>query len=257
MKVAILAGGVGTRLEEETIIRPKPMVEIGGMPILWHIMKHFSHYHHQEFVIALGYKGVYIKKYFTDYCTLQSNLTVNIQNGDVHRHNNDYHPKWTVDLIDTGLATMTGGRIKRLEPYLDNQTFMLTWGDGVSNVNLDELLKFHKSHGKLATLTAVRPTARFGHLDLDDNRIGEFSEKPQTSEGWINGAFFVLEPGVFDYIQDDQTVWEKEPMEQLANDGQLMAYKHTSFWQCMDTLRDKGLLNALWDSGNAPWKIWE
>jgi glucose-1-phosphate cytidylyltransferase len=257
VKVAILAGGVGTRLEEETIIRPKPMVEIGGMPILWHILKHYSYYNYQEFVIALGYKGVYIKKYFTDYCTLHSNLTVNIQNGDIHRHSSDYHPKWTVDLIDTGLATLTGGRIKRLEPYLDNQTFMLTWGDGVSNVNLDELLKFHKSHGKLATLTAVRPTARFGHLDLDNNRIVEFSEKPQTSEGWINGAFFVLEPGVFDYIKGDQTVWEKEPMDKLAKNGQLMAYKHTGFWQCMDTLRDKNLLNGLWDSGNAPWKIWE
>lgn len=255
MKVAILAGGVGTRLEEETIVRPKPMVEIGGMPILWHIMKHYSHYHYQKFVIALGYKGVYIKKYFTDYCTLYSNLTVNIQNGDVQKHSNDYHPRWTVDLIDTGLATMTGGRIKRLAPYLDNQTFMLTWGDGISNVNLDELLKFHKSHGKLATLTAVRPTARFGHLDLDGNKIVEFSEKPQTSEGWINGAFFVLEPGVFDYIQGDQTVWEKEPMERLAKDRQLMAYKHTGFWQCMDTLRDKSLLNGLWDSGNAPWKM--
>jgi len=257
VKVAILAGGVGTRLEEETIIRPKPMVEIGGMPILWHIMKHYSHYNYQEFVIALGYKGVYIKKYFTDYCTLQSNLTVNIQNGDVHRHSNDYHPRWKVDLIDTGLATMTGGRIKRLGQYLDNQTFMLTWGDGISNVNLDDLLKFHKSHGKLATLTAVRPTARFGHLDLDGNRIVEFSEKPQTNEGWINGAFFVLEPGVLDYIQGDETAWEKEPMEQLAKDGQLMAYKHTGFWQCMDTLRDKNFLNGLWDSGNAPWKIWE
>jgi glucose-1-phosphate cytidylyltransferase len=257
VKVAILAGGVGTRLEEETIIRPKPMVEIGGMPILWHIMKHFSHYHYQEFVIALGYKGVYIKKYFTDYCTLHSNLTVNIQNGDVQRHSSDFHPKWKVDLIDTGLATMTGGRIKRLNPYLENKTFMLTWGDGVSNVNLDALLEFHKSHNKLATITAVRPTARFGHLDLDGNRIVEFSEKPQTSEGWINGAFFVLEPGVFDYIHGDQTVWEREPMENLAKDGQLMAYKHTGFWQCMDTLRDKNLLNGLWDSGNAPWKTWE
>ena len=257
MKVAILAGGVGTRLEEETIVRPKPMVEIGGMPILWHIMKHYSRYNYQEFVIALGYKGVYIKKYFTDYCTLQSNLTVNIHNGDVHRHSTKSHPKWTIDLIDTGLATLTGGRIKRLGPYIGNQTFMLTWGDGVSNVDLDELLKFHKSHGKLATLTAVRPTARFGHLDLDGNRIVEFSEKPQTSEGWINGAFFVLEPGVLDYIQGDETAWEREPMENLAKDGQLMAYKHTGFWQCMDTLRDKHLLNSLWDSGNAPWKMWE
>ncbi|MBN1803670.1 MAG: glucose-1-phosphate cytidylyltransferase [Sedimentisphaerales bacterium] len=257
MKVAILAGGVGTRLEEETIVRPKPMVEIGGMPILWHIMKHYSHYNYQEFVIALGYKGVYIKKYFTDYCTLQSNITVNIQNGNIHRHSTEYHPKWIIDLIDTGLATLTGGRIKRLGPYIGNQTFMLTWGDGVSDVDLDELLKFHKSHGKLATLTAVRPTARFGHLGLDGNRVVEFSEKPQTSEGWINGAFFVLEPGVFDYIQGDETAWEREPMENLAKNGQLMAYKHTGFWQCMDTLRDKNLLNSLWDSDNAPWKVWE
>jgi glucose-1-phosphate cytidylyltransferase len=233
------------------------MVEIGGMPILWHIMKHYSFYDYREFVIALGYKGMYIKKYFTDYCTLNSNLTVNIHNGDVQKHSNDYHPRWTIHLIDTGLATMTGGRIKRLGPYLGNETFMLTWGDGVSNVNLDELLKFHKSHGRMATVTAVRPTARFGHLDLDGNRIVEFSEKPQTSEGWINGAFFVLEPPALDYIEGDETSWEKEPMEQLAKDGQLMAYKHTGFWQCMDTLRDKNLLNGLWDSNSAPWKIWE
>jgi glucose-1-phosphate cytidylyltransferase len=256
MKVAVLAGGVGTRLEEETTIRPKPMVEIGGKPILWHIMKHYSHYGYQKYAIALGYKGEYIKKYFTDYCTLHSNLTVNFKNGHVRRHGNHYDPNWTVDLIDTGLATLTGGRIKRLAPYLGNQTFMLTEGDGISNVNLDELLKFHKSHGKLVTLTAVRPTARFGHLDLDGNRVMEFSEKPQTSEGWINGAFFVLEPGVFDYIEGDQTTWEREPLEQLAKDGQLMAYRHTGFWQCMDTLRDKRLLNELWDSGKAPWKIW-
>ncbi len=256
MKVAILAGGVGTRLEEETTVRPKPMVEIGGKPILWHIMKHYSHYDYQEFVIALGYRGEYIKKYFADFCTLQSNLTVNIRNGDVHRHGNHDYPGWTVDLIDTGSATLTGGRIKRLAPYLGDQTFMLTWGDGVSDVDLDELLEFHRSHGKLATLTAVRPTARFGHLALDGNRISEFSEKPQTSEGWINGAFFVLEPGVFDYIQGDQTPWEREPMEQLAKDGQLMAYKHTGFWQCMDTLRDKHMLNELWNSEKAPWKTW-
>jgi len=257
MKVAILAGGVGTRLVEETVIKPKPMVEIGGRPILWHIMKHYSHYGYNEFVIALGYKGEYIKKYLIDYCSLHSNLTVNTKNGEVKMHENNNHPDWTVHLIDTGLETLTGGRIKRLAPYLDNQTFMLTWGDGVSNVDLDELLKFHKSHGKLATLTAVRPTARFGHLDLNGSRVLEFSEKPQTKEGWINGAFFVLEPGVFDYIDGDQTQWEKKPMEQLAKDGQLMAYKHTGFWQCMDTLRDKHLLNQLWDSGKAPWKIWD
>ena len=257
MKVAILAGGVGTRLEEETIVRPKPMVEIGGMPILWHIMKHYSHYNYKDFVIALGYKGVYIKKYFTDFCTLQSNLTVNIQNGHVHRHNNDYHPKWTIDLIDTGLATMTGGRIKRLKPYIDNQTFMLTWGDGVSDINIHKLLEFHHSHGKLATLTAARPTARYGHLELKGDRVEEFSEKPQTKEGWINGAFFVLEPEVFEYIEGDDTQWEKEPLENLAKDNQLMAYRHSSFWQCMDTLREKHILETYWNSGNAPWKIWE
>lgn len=257
MKVAILAGGVGTRLVEETTIKPKPMVEIGGQPILWHILKHYSHYGYNEFVIALGYKGAYIKKYLIDYSSLHSNLTVKIKNGDVRPHEIEHHPDWTIDLIDTGLETLTGGRIKRLASYLGNQTFMLTWGDGLSDVNLNELLKFHKSHGKLATLTAVRPTARFGHLNLEGDKIKEFSEKPQTSEGWINGAFFVLEPGVFDYIDGDQTQWERRPMEQLAKDGQLMAYKHTGFWQCMDTLRDKHLLNQLWDSGEAPWKIWD
>lgn len=257
MKVAILAGGVGTRLVEETVIKPKPMVEIGGRPILWHIMKYYSCYGYNEFVIALGYKGEYIKKYVIEYSSLHSNLTVSIKNGEVHAHGINHHPDWTVDLIDTGLETFTGGRIKRLAPYLGNQTFMLTWGDGVSDVKLDELLEFHKSHGKLATLTAVRPTARFGHLELNGDKVLEFSEKPQTKEGWINGAFFVLEPGVFDYIDGDQTQWEKKPMEQLARDGQLMAYKHTGFWQCMDTLRDKHLLNDLWDSGKAPWKIWD
>jgi len=257
MKVAILAGGVGTRLAEETTIKPKPMVEIGGRPILWHIMKHYSYYGYNEFIIALGYKGEYIKKYLMDYCLLHSNLTVKTKKGNVQMHEHDDHPDWTVHLIDTGLETLTGGRIKRLVPYLGNQTFMLTWGDGVSSVNLNELLKFHQSHGKLATLTAVRPAARFGHLDLDGDRVKEFSEKLQTSEGWINGAFFVLEPGIFDYIDGDQTWWEKKPMEQLAKDDQLMAYKHTGFWQCMDTLRDKNLLNQLWESGQAPWKIWD
>lgn len=257
MKVAILAGGVGTRLAEETVVKPKPMVEIGGRPILWHIMMYYSHYGHDEFAIALGYKGEYIKKYMVDYSSLHSNLTVKVRNGDVKVHETDDHPDWTVDLIDTGMETLTGGRIKRLAPYLGNQTFMLTWGDGVSNVDLGKLLEFHRSHGKIATLTAVRPTARFGHLELDGNRIREFSEKPQTSEGWINGAFFVLEPAVFDYIDGDSTQWEKEPMERLAKDGQLMAYKHNGFWQCMDTLRDKHLLQGLWDKGNPPWKTWE
>ena len=257
MKVGILAGGVGTRLLEETVIKPKPMVEIGGKPILWHIMRHYAHYGHEEFAVALGYKGEYIKKYMVDYSSLQSDLTVNIKNGSVKVHQTDHHPDWTVDLIDTGIATLTGGRIKRLAPYLGNETFMMTWGDGVSNVDLDKLLAFHRSHGKYATVTAVRPTARFGHLEFDGDRIREFSEKPQTAEGWINGAFFVLEPEIFDYIDGDSTQWEKEPMERLAKDGQLMAYKHDDFWQCMDTLRDKGLLQELWDNGNPPWKTWK
>jgi glucose-1-phosphate cytidylyltransferase len=256
MKVGILAGGVGTRLAEETTIKPKPMVEIGGRPILWHIMMHYYYHGFNEFVVALGYKGKVIKKYMVDYCSLNSNLTVNMANGEVKIHDG-YKEEWKVDLIDTGIDSLTGGRIKRLAPYMGNETFMLTWGDGVSDVNLNKLLEFHRSHGKLATLTAVRPTARFGHLDLDGDKIVEFSEKPQTKEGWINGAFFVLEPEVFDYIDGDQTQWEKEPLERLAKDGQLMAYKHSSFWQCMDTLRDKKLLETLWQSGNPPWKIWE
>ena len=257
MKVGILAGGLGTRLAEETETKPKPMVEIGGKPILWHIMMHYSHYGFEEFVVALGYKGEVIKKYMADYCALNSNLTVNFRNGEVRPHGG-YSPDWTIDLIETGAGTATGGRIKRLAPYLGQDgTFMLTWGDGVSDINLNDLLAFHKAHGKLATLTAVHPPARFGHLELDGDQITEFSEKPQTREGWINGAFFVLEPAVFDYIDGDDTQWEKEPLERLAKDGQLMAYKHTSFWQCMDTIRDKKLLESLWQSGNAPWKTWE
>ncbi|HEY8368552.1 MAG TPA: glucose-1-phosphate cytidylyltransferase [Thermodesulfobacteriota bacterium] len=255
MKVAILAGGVGSRLSEETETKPKPMVEIGGRPILWHIMKHYSWYGFDEFVIALGYKGEVIKKYMVDYFPLNSNLTVNLRTGQVRVNGGD-KPDWIVDLVETGIPTMTGGRIKRLAPYLGNETFMLTWGDGVSDVDLRRLLAFHRAHGKLATLTAVRPAARFGHLDLDGDRVVEFSEKPQTREGWINGAFFVLEPGVMDYIDGDDTQWEREPLERLARDGQLMAYRHTSFWQCMDTLRDKVLLNELWNSGRAPWRIW-
>jgi len=208
-------------------------------------------------VIALGYKGEVIKKYMVDFCSLNSNLTVNLGNGEVNVHNGNGHAhNWTVELIDTGQSTLTGGRIKRLQPYLNDETFMLTWGDGVSDVNLNDLLAFHRSHGKLATLTSVRPPARFGYLELDGSQVTEFSEKPQTKEGWINGAFFVLEPGVFDYIDGDDTQWEREPLERLAKDGQLMAYKHSSFWQCMDTLRDKVLLENLWRSGNPPWKIW-
>lgn len=255
MKVAILAGGHGTRLAEETEVKPKPMVEIGGKPILWHIMMIYSHYGFKDFVIALGYKGEVIKKYIMDYCALYSDLTVNLKNGDVKYHNG-HNLDWTVQLIDTGLHTMTGGRIKRLAPYMENKTFMLTWGDGVSDININELLAFHRSHGKMATLTAVRPPARYGHLKLKDDIVQEFSEKPQTGEGWINGAFFVLEPGIFDYIEGDETQWEKEPLENIAKDGQLMAYRHTSFWQCMDTLREKYILENFWISGNAPWTVW-
>lgn len=256
MKVGILAGGMGSRLSEETVVKPKPMVEIGGRPILWHIMMHYSCYGYKNFVIALGYKGEYIKKYMVDYCSLNSNLTVNLKTGDVETQGGSPQD-WVVELIDTGMRTNTGGRIKRLAPYLGNETFMLTWGDGVSNVDLHALLRFHRSHGKLATVTAVRPPARFGRLELDDSQVVSFQEKPQMSEGWINGAFFVLEPGIFDYIEGDHTQFEREPLENLARDGQLMAFKHEGFWQCMDTLRDKVRLEKLWESGNAPWKIWD
>jgi glucose-1-phosphate cytidylyltransferase len=256
MKVAILAGGVGTRLVEETEVKPKPMVEIGGRPIIWHIMMHYSFHGFDEFVIALGYKGEVIKKYMIDYGSLNSNVSVDFRTGEVRLEGGN-KPAWRVELIDTGIPTLTGGRIKRLAPCLGGETFMLTWGDGVSNVDLRDLLAFHRSHGKLATLTAVRPPARFGHLALEGQRVVEFSEKPQTREGWINGAFFVLEPGVFDYIEGDATQWEREPLERLARDGQLMAYRHDAFWQCMDTLRDKRLLDELWQSGRAPWKVWD
>ena len=255
MKVAILAGGHGTRLAEETEIKPKPMVEIGGRPILWHIMMIYANFGYKNFVIALGYKGEVIKKYMVDYRSLCGNITVNLSNGQYKYHEGD-GLDWTVELIETGLHTQTGGRIKRLAPYVRNETFMLTWGDGLSDVNIDDLLAFHRSHGKLATLTAVRPPARYGHLEMNGDAIREFSEKPQTGEGWINGAFFVLESGVFDYIEGDDTQWEKEPLENLAKDGQLMAYKHKSFWQCMDTLREKHILENYWNSGNAPWKLW-
>ncbi len=255
MRVAILAGGLGTRLAEETEVKPKPMVEIGGQPILWHIMKHYAHYGFNDFVIALGYKGEVIKRWMSEYCRLHSNMTVKTGTGDVILH--DRNPSdWTVDLIDTGQETATGGRIKRLAPWLGDSTFMLTWGDGLADVDLRALLRFHRAHGKLATLTAVRPPARFGHLDFEGTRVSCFTEKPQTSEGWINGAFFVLEPGVFDYVEGDDTQWEKEPLERLAQDGELMAFRHSSFWQCMDTIRDKKLLERLWAEESAPWKIW-
>jgi glucose-1-phosphate cytidylyltransferase len=255
MKVAILAGGVGSRLAEETELKPKPMVEIGGKPIIWHIMMHYAHYGLTDFVIALGYKGEVIKKYMLDYAALSCDLRINTRTGLVSLQG-DPAFDWNVDLVETGMNTQTGGRIKRLKHIIGNEPFMLTWGDGVSDVDLNALLSFHRSHGKLATLTAVRPTARFGHLDLEGDSVVEFSEKPQTREGWINGAFFVLEPEVFEYIDDDATSWEKGPLERLAREGQLMAYKHESFWQCMDTLREKKYLESLWESGAAPWKTW-
>ncbi len=255
MKVGILAGGKGTRLTEETSVKPKPMVEVGGYPIIWHIMRHYAHYGFNQFAIGLGYKGEVLKKYMVDYAALSSDLTVNLRTGAV-KTSDCYRPDWQVELIDTGLETQTGGRIKRLTQYMNGETFMLTWGDGVSDVNLADLLAFHRSHGKLATMTAVRPPARYGHLAMDGDRVVSFTEKPQIGEGWINGAFFVLEPEIAEYIQNDETQWEREPMEQLAADGQLMAYKHESFWQCMDTLREKHILESMWQSGAAPWKVW-
>jgi glucose-1-phosphate cytidylyltransferase len=256
MKVAILAGGLGTRLAEETEDRPKPMVEIGGRPILWHIMRYYEHFGFNDFVVALGYKGEYIKRWFVDYASLTSDLTVDMKTRAVTPIDAQPGPAWRVDLVDTGQSTATGGRIKRLQSHLGDETCMVTWGDGVSTVDLGALLEFHRSHGRLATLTAARPPARFGHLELDGNEIVEFNEKPQTGEGWINGAFFVLEPGVIDYIAGDDTQFEREPLEGLAKDGQLMAYKHEGFWQCMDTVRDKKRLEDLWEAG-APWRVWD
>jgi glucose-1-phosphate cytidylyltransferase len=236
------------------------MVEIGGRPMLWHIMRHYSYFGFDDFVVALGYKGEYIKRFFADYFSTNQSLRIDLATGDVTPHDghrNGDHEKWRIELIDTGRWTNTGGRIKRLQPFLDDSTFMLTWGDGVSNVDIGRLIKFHRSHGKLATVTAVRPPARFGKLELVGDNVASFSEKPQLDEGWINGAFFVLEPQIFDYIEDDQTQWEHEPMERLAGEGELVAYRHDGFWQCMDTLRDKKMLQKLWDGGSPPWKTWK
>jgi glucose-1-phosphate cytidylyltransferase len=256
MKVVILAGGFGTRLSEETELKPKPMVEVGGRPILWHIMKGYAHYGYKEFALALGYKGEVIKRYFLDYARLNSSFTVNLNSGDVMRRQ-PCRDDWTVHLIDTGLHTITGGRVKRMGPLVGHETFLMTYGDGVCNVNLNELVKFHRKHGKLATVTAVRPPARFGGLVFDGDQVVEFTEKPQVGEGWINGGFFVFEPAVLDYIAGDETHLEREPLERLAADGQLMAYRHDDFWQCMDNIRDLRLLESLWSSGKAPWKLWD
>lgn len=256
MKVAILAGGLGTRLGELTATLPKPMIEIGGRPILWHIMMHYAHYGHRDFTIALGYKGDIIKKYIADLCILTGDMHVDLERRTIETRRS-VELNWRIALVDTGINTQTGGRVKRLGDHVGGETFMLTWGDGVSTVDLDALLEFHRAHGRLATVTAVRPPARFGHLELDGDRVVRFEEKPPTAEGWINGAFFVLEPAVLDYIDGDHTHFEREPLERLARDGELMAFRHDGFWQCMDTLRDKQRLDELWDTGNAPWKVWE
>lgn len=256
MKVALLAGGLGSRLAEETELKPKPMVEIGGKPILWHIMKCYAHYGFNEFFIALGYKGEMIKRYFLDYYSLNGSMTINLSSGTVATHEKECED-WTVHLVDTGLQTNTGGRIKRLEQWLSDETFMATYGDGVSDINLSHVLQFHRSHGRIATVGAVRPPARFGGLVFDGDLVSDFTEKPQIGEGWINGGFLVFEPQVFDYLSGDNSSLEADAMERLARDKQLVAYRHDRFWQCMDTMRDMRLLQSLWGSGNAPWKVWD
>ena len=256
MKVAILAGGVGSRLIEETSSKPKAMVRIGKEPILWHIMKHYSYFGFNDFIIALGYKGECIINWMQEYSNSNRNIVVKTDSDEFISRNKNARsqPDWIIRLVDTGSKTQTGGRIKRLSPWLKDQTFMLTWCDGLSDVDLSALLKFHRSHGKLATLTAVHPPTRFGHLTLEGNTVVRFKEKPKFTKDWINGAFFVLEPEVFNYIENDNTHWESEPLERLANDRQLMAYFHTGFWQCMDTLPEKLFLERLWESGKSPWK---
>lgn len=256
MKVVILAGGMGSRLAEETETRPKPMVEIGGYPILWHIMKHYSAYGFNEFVVALGYKGEMIKRYFVDYVTLSGDLTVTMSEGRVERHAGD-REDWTLQLIDTGRDSQTGGRIGRLAPLLRDEPFMLTYGDGVSNIDLNKLLAFHRSHGRTGTISAVRPPSRFGGLEFQPGMPVRFNEKPQMGEGWINGGFMVLEPRVLDLIAGDMTNFESDVLERLGVEGELMGYPHDDFWQCMDTLRELRYLRALWDEGKAPWVTWQ
>lgn len=256
MKAVILAGGFGTRLSELTGSIPKPMVEIGGKPMLWHIMNVYAHYGITEFVIALGYKAEIIKEYFINFYAFNNDITLDLEKGQTTIHDGK-QPKWRIHLVDTGLQTQTGGRVKRLKEWIGNETFMLTYGDGVANVNIQELLKFHQTGKRLATVTAVHPPARFGGLIIENDCVAEFTEKNQTKEGWINGGFFVLEPEVFDLIDDDQTIWERKPLENLAMTKQLGAYYHHGFWQPMDTLREYQLLESLWQSGKAPWKVWE
>lgn len=258
MKAVILAGGLGTRISEETHLKPKPMVEIGGKPILWHIMKIYSHYGINEFIICLGYKGYVIKEYFAHYFLHHCDVTFDFTNNSKQIIHNQKAEPWKVTLVDTGLKAMTGGRVKRIQSYVGNETFMLTYGDGIGNINIQELIDFHKRHGKLATITSSQPSGRFGALKLGENQlVRSFEEKPDGDGGWINAGFFVLEPNIFDYIKGDETLWEREPLENLAKQGQLSAFKHRGFWKPMDTLRDKEKLEELWQSGAAPWKVWK
>jgi len=254
MKVVILAGGFGTRLSEYTESIPKPMVTVGGRPILWHIMKRYAKYGFTEFNLALGYKAELIKEYFLHYRSLNSDFTVELGTGTVHSHQTD-EVDWSVTLVHTGLDSMTGGRVKRMQPYIGNEAFLLTYGDGVADINIEELVKFHKSHKKMVTVSAVHPGARFGELEIDDGRVFSFKEKPQMGQGWINGGFFVVEPEFFEFIGGDKTILEKDPLEKVAEIGELMAYRHDGFWQCMDTKRDRDMLEELWASGNALWKV--
>jgi len=255
MKAVILAGGLGTRISEESHLKPKPMIEIGGKPILWHIMKIYSFYEINEFIICVGYKGYMIKEYFANYFLHTSDVTFDVANNKMEVHQNMAEP-WRVTLVDTGENTMTGGRLKRVSAYLDDEDFCLTYGDGVSNINMSKLIAFHKAQGTLATLTAIKPPGRFGSLSLTQDKVTDFKEKPQGDGAWINGGFFVLSPKVLDYIEGDETVWEQSPMEKLAREGNLSALLHNCFWQAMDTLRDKIYLEQLWNTGQAPWKIW-
>jgi glucose-1-phosphate cytidylyltransferase len=256
MKVVILAGGFGTRLSEETTLKPKPIVEIGPMPIIWHIMKIYSSYGFNDFVVCLGYKGYMIKEYFANYMLHHSDVTIDVKNNQMTMHKNTAED-WKITLVDTGLNSMTGGRIKRVKQYINNEPFMLTYGDGVSDVNIKELVDFHKSHGKKLTVTSVIPSGRFGALNIDaDNLVLGFEEKPRGDQGLINGGFFVCEPDVLDYIEGDSTTWEREPMETLAKEHQMVAFKHDGYWQCMDTVRDRQLLESEWNSNKAKWKVW-
>jgi glucose-1-phosphate cytidylyltransferase len=257
MKAVILAGGFGSRLSEETAIRPKPMVEIGGKPILWHIMNIFAIHGIDEFIIALGYKAEYIKEYFLNFYAINNNLSIDLATGKTIIHDGK-QPKWRIHLVDTGLYTQTGGRLKRLREWLrKDEIFLFTYGDGVADLDIAALLQFHHSHGKLVTVTTVHPPARFGRIAFDDDRVMNFHEKSEASEGWINGGFFVVHSRAIDYIDGDDTAWEREPVERLASHGQLMGFRHTGFWSCMDTLKEKNILEELWSTGHAPWKIWE